>query len=200
MHRLSSSFILGYHGCDQAVGEGILGGTSFRPSKNKYDWLGPGIYFWESNPLRGLDFAREASGRRSSQIKKPFVIGAIIDLGMCLDLTTTGGLEWVKIAYKSFTEVAAKGSMPIPKNSGDGLRRNLDCAVITHLHSIIATARMPQIDTVKGIFTEGEPVYPGAGFAQKTHIQICVCNPACIKGVFRVPSEQLQEIETNSTT
>lgn len=37
-----------------------------------------------------------------------------------------------------------------------------------------------------GVFVEGEPIYPGAGFDAKTHVQICVCDPACIKGVFRV--------------
>jgi len=39
--------------------------------------------------------------------------------------------------------------------------------------------------------TEGEPIYESAGFYSKTHVQIAVCNPACIKGVFRVPKEQL---------
>lgn len=47
-------------------------------------------------------------------------------------------------------------------------------------------------DTVKGIFTEGEPAYENAGFAEKTHVQICVRNQDCIKGVFRVPDSQLQ--------
>ena len=34
----------------------------------------------------------------------------------------------------------------------------------------------------------GEPIYKTAGFYTKTHVQIAVCNPACIKGV---PKEQL---------
>ena len=34
------------------------------------------------------------------------------------------------------------------------------------------------------IFWEGKPLYPNAGFAEKNHIQICVCNPNCIKGYF----------------
>ena len=49
----------------------------------------------------------------------------------------------------------------------------------------------PSIDTVRGVFVEGEPVYEGAGFRAKTHIQICVCNISSIKGVFRVPEDQL---------
>ena len=47
------------------------------------------------------------------------------------------------------------------------------------------------IASVRGAFVEGEPVYEGAGFREKTHIQICVCNTFNIKGVFRVPEEQL---------
>ena len=52
---------------------------------------------------------------------------------------------------------------------------------------------MPAIDTLKGVFTEGKPVYPGAGFNEKTHIQIVVRNHRCIKGVFRVAREELNQ-------
>ncbi len=45
MHRLSASFILGYHGCRKSVGEKLLAGADFEPSDNAYDWLGPGVYF-----------------------------------------------------------------------------------------------------------------------------------------------------------
>ena len=62
MHRLTSAFVLGYHGCDHSVGERLLAGTAFKLSDNDYDWLGPGIYFWEANPLRGLEFAQEYHG------------------------------------------------------------------------------------------------------------------------------------------
>ena len=81
MHRLSSCFVLGYHGCDTDVGEQLLAGEAFQPSDNDYDWLGPGIYVWEANPRRGLEFATEAMRRRGSGISQPFVIGAVIDLG-----------------------------------------------------------------------------------------------------------------------
>jgi hypothetical protein len=190
LHRLSSSFILGYHGCDVDVGEQLLAGTAFAHSNNDYDWLGPGIYFWEANPQRGLEFAKE-SKRRGSSISKPFVIGAVIELGLCLDLTTSSGLEWVKIAYESLHEVTRAASLTLPSNSNDQLRRNLDCAVIRRLHTILEAQKQPAIDTLKGVFTEGERVYPGAGFREKTHIQIAVRNSRCIKGVFRVPSDQL---------
>ena len=192
MHRLTSAFILGYHGCDKEVGARLLAGVAFQPSDNDYDWLGPGIYFWESNPLRGLEFATEASKRKRSGIEKPFVIGAVIELGLCLDLTTSNGLDWLRIAHASLVDVTRAAKLNLPSNSKDKLRRNLDCAVIRRLHKILEVQNLPPIDTLKGVFTEGEPAYPGSGFAEKTHIQIAVRNPTCIKGVFRVPADQLR--------
>ena len=189
MHRLASAFVLGYHGCDRRVGERLLQGDAFHPSNNEYDWLGSGIYFWEANPSRALDFAGEASRRRPDEIHEPFVIGAVIELGLCLDLTTTSGVDWIRIAFRSLTSVLSAGGRPLPENSSDRFRRPLDCAVILRLHGIFEAEGLSPVDTVRGVFTEGPPVYPGAGVNEKTHSQIAVRNPRCIKGVFRVRPE-----------
>ncbi|MBY0511932.1 MAG: hypothetical protein K2P94_17490 [Rhodospirillaceae bacterium] len=191
MHRLSFGFVLGYHGCDEAVGLKLLNGRPFKQSTNEYDWLGPGIYFWEANPVRGLKFAKEASKRPASKIKKPFVVGAVIDLGYCLDLTTHGGIETVRQGHNSLLQSVSASSSRLPENGPSLLKRHLDCAVIRRVHSIVETSKLPRFDTVRGIFTEGRPIYPTAGFDEKTHIQIAVCNPDCIKGVFRVPKNHL---------
>lgn len=71
------------------------------------------------------------------------------------------------------------------------LLRKLDCAVINHLHQVRVSAGLPSFDTVRGFFLEGDRIYPGAGFLEKTHVQICVRNLDCIKGVFRVPENHL---------
>lgn len=172
MHQLAASFVLGYHGCDRSVGERILKGEPFKQSNNDYDWLGPGIYFWEANPLRGLDFAREAKTRKASKIKKPFVIGAVTFLGLCLDLTTTAGIEQVRAAHKSLIGLTTAGQfdLPINWNAADGLLRPLDCAVIQMVHTIRRDRGEQPIDTVKGVFIEGGPVYAGSGFHEKAHI------------------------------
>lgn len=39
-------------------------------------------------------------------------------------------------------------------------------------------------DSIRGAFIEGKRIYPNSGFYEKTHIQICVRNPNCIKGYF----------------
>jgi hypothetical protein len=187
---LASSFVLGYHGCDRKVAERVLSGAAFRPSQNDFDWLGHGVYFWEANPARGLEFAREAP-RRGHRIANPTVIGAVIDLGLCLDLTTLLGIHHVQAAHGRLVEMAAAAGYDLPQNGPDLLRRNLDCAVIEVLHDIRKDSGETPIDTVRGVFLEGSPIFEGSGFYAKTHIQICVCNPACIKGVFRVPKDQL---------
>lgn len=73
------------------------------------------------------------------------------------------------------------------------MARYLDRAVIEYLHAARATQDQPPFDTVRALFPESKPLYPGAGFLAKTHIQICVRNPAMIKGVFRVPQTHFTE-------
>ena len=188
MHALATSFILGYHGCDASVAERLLSGKPFRQSTNDYDWLGHGVYFWEVNPRRGLEFARElAKSERGKKIKVPAVVGAVIDLGLCLDLTTSAGITQVRTAHRELDKIAKAAGVDLPKNSEDQLRHNLDCAVIQALHGIRDASGEPSVDTVKGVFLEGKRVYRTAGFYEKTHVQVCVRNLNCIKGVFRVP-------------
>jgi hypothetical protein len=182
---------LGYHGCDAAIAERLLRNRPFTPSQNIYDWLGEGIYFWESNPLRGLEFARESSKRSGSRIMKSTVVGAVIDLGLCLDLTTSRGLQLTKTAFLRLQQVSHQAGKPLPQNQSDGLRHNLDCAVINYLHRLQAEENKPAFDTVKGIFIETPDLYPGSAFGAKNHIQIAVRNQDCIKGVFRVPNSHL---------
>lgn len=165
-------------------------GEPFRPSDNDYDWLGPGVYFWEANPRRGLDYARELSRleRGKDKVRSPAVVGAIIDLGLCLDLTTQTGIERVRRAHARLKQ--AHGA-PLPRNSKDRLRRNLDCAVIRIVHQLRAEQGEPPFESVRGLFIEGKPLHPTSGFYAKTHVQICVCDPAAIKGVFRVADRYL---------
>lgn len=186
MHRLSSSFVLAYHGCDAVIADKLLSGEPFKKSQNEYDWLGPGVYFWEANPQRGAEFASSLSKLKRGKVKQPTVVGAVIDLGLCLDLTTSSSSKPLIIAHQKLAEIHKKADRPLPNNSSDMMRRNLDCAVIRTLHKIREDDKELPIDTVKGAFIEGEPIYPDSAFRTQTHIQICVCNSDCIKGVFRV--------------
>ena len=134
--------------------------------------------------------------RKGSRTKQPFVIGAVISLGLCLDLTTTAGIDQMRAVHRMLPDMAAAGRFEMPGSPSSTLLRPLDRAVIQALHKIREERGETAIDTVKGIFIEGEPIYPGSGFYEKTHVQIAVCNPECIKGVFRVSATQLRSIET----
>lgn len=193
MYGTQPSFVLGFHGCDHAVAEAVFAGKMFlRASQNDYDWLGHGIYFWENDPLRAHLFAETVMKRHKSGIQNPSVIGAVIDLGACLNLIESSTLQLVKAGYQTLLYAANQSGVPMPANkqpssSGFDLTlRHLDCAVIETIHEMRNETKYPAFDTVRGVFWEGSDLYPNAGFKEKNHIQICVRNPNCIKGYFRV--------------
>jgi hypothetical protein len=188
------SFVLGFHGCDRVVGEAILSGKiDLNPSQNDYDWLGSGAYFWENNPERALDFARMLAGmkRRSvSNIREPFVLGAVLDLGHCLNLLDHRALVVLREQYDELAKFFHEAGLELPTNSPlrsgeDLILRRLDRAVIESLHLRREKLSLPPYDSVRGVFLEGPELYPNAGFRAKNHIQICIRNPRCVLGYFR---------------
>jgi len=180
-----------------------LGGSPFLLSLRDYDWLGAGTYFWENDAIRAYHWAKEP--RRN--FDWPSVVGAAIELGHCLDLTTQAGIEAVKVAHGQFIQMAKKEGVPVPVNvdpsthpDGDRVIRRLDCAVMNYLFEIAQTAQdsdptAQPYTTVRALFPEGRKLYPGAGFRAKTHIQLCVREPEQILGVFRIPEWQRKELE-----
>lgn len=162
------------------------------PSTNKHDWLGQGFYFWENNYERALDFAINPPGKK--KFSKPSVLGAVLDLQHCLDLLDTKYLRLVKESYQIY-ELSYQGNeLELPQNkpgsrNADLLIRELDCAVIENVHRKLEGNK--PFDSARGMFVEGNPLYPGAGFHEKNHIQICIRNPNCIKGFF-VPREEVE--------
>lgn len=178
------NLILGYHGCEKDLAKAIiLGERSMEPSINKYDWLGSGIYFWEGDSQRALEFARD-----TKKCSEPFVVGAILNLGYCLDLTYRQDLNLLKFAWESVimpsigegitNKASRKGE------NGELMLRYLDCYVINALHEFNRSNGIREFDSVRGAFWEGEEVYPTAGFREKSHIQLCIRNLDCIQGFF----------------
>jgi len=200
LYRRLPGIILGFHGCDEEVGENLLRGRGpkhLTASENLYDWLGSGIYFWENDPLRALEFAQDAVGNprlTRGKIRKPFVVGAIIDLGLCLNLLDRTCLAEAEEAFLFLEQVNEVLDAAMPQNKGpDRAARFLDRAVIETLHKTRerlnkrpgSKGKYPRYDTVRGAFWEGGDLYPNAGFGKKNHIQIAVRTSACIKGYFR---------------
>lgn len=190
MYDRRSNLIYGFHGLDEDIGRRIINGEEeLRASKNHYDWLGHGVYFWENSVVRARKWATAQSERKDTSVKKPFAIGAVLDLGNCLDLLDQKGLDWVKDAYEYLIDDLNAEAKDLPinapwsKNDIDFKKRELDCAVIRYAVKMAEELNEP-FDSVRAAFWEGNELYPSAGFKEFNHIQIAIINPECIKGVF----------------
>lgn len=182
MYQTLPNIVLGFHGCSRETYEKVLyEHEELSSSTNDYDWLGNGIYFWENSYSRAVEWAQTHKSN-----KEPSVVGAVIDLGFCLNLSDYGCTNALKMAYNQLKCESIDAETDLPQNSGkiDKPLRRLDCAVIERLHRLNQDLRRPAYDSVRGIFYEGGPIYPDSGIFEKTHIQICVRNPNCIKGYF----------------
>lgn len=188
------AFVLGFHGCDRETAERVVaGGSHLRTSRNDYDWLGHGIYFWENDPVRAKQWARAKARRpkRAGRRYEPAVVGATIDLGECLNLLDVTSNKLLESGYEFLEAAQKKLGLPMPENHDvpgdpDVLLRKLDCAVINALHELIARLKQTPFDTVRAAFIEGMPVYPNSTFRRKNHVQICVRDRHAIKGYFHI--------------
>lgn len=68
------------------------------------------------------------------------MVGAILDLGYCLNLTDYRSAEVLKLGYSLLETYRSLSDMEMPENrkgrsQTDLLLRNLDCAVIQQIHT-----------------------------------------------------------------
>lgn len=197
MYSSRTNLIIGFHGCDEKVADKLLNYPhNIEISEKPFDWLGHGFYVWENNYERALQWAKEKE--KKGKIQKASVIGVVCTLDHCLDLMDTEFIDVLSHYYglmeRDFNELGQE----LPENKDvsndrnkDKLIRELDCAVIEYLHHKIKDAiqqngntELKEFDTVRGVFMEGGPAFPGAGIQKKSHIQICIRNMECIKGFF----------------
>jgi hypothetical protein len=186
MSEYQSFDVIGFHGCDREVGLKLLNGKEeVMPSLNDWDWLGPGSYFWEGDPSRSLAYSTENSqGKQKNKTAAeiPFVLGAIIELGNCLNLVESESLKILAEAYERMNKMMTDNNLPLPVNTE--ANRALDCAVIRFIHKANKTEGKQPYDSIRCAFPEGKEAYPGAKITSRLHIQICICNADCIKGYF----------------
>ena len=140
--------------------------------------------------------------KNRGKLDKPSVLGVVFQLNHCLDFTDSAFIEILSQYYhfmkEEFRSIDKK--LPINRNhSSDKYQglifRDLDCAVIEYIHEetdkkiksqieINGFSDLKRFDTTRGVFTEGGPAFEGAGIQSKNHIQICIRNTNCIKGLF----------------
>lgn len=189
--------VIGYHGCDEQVATDMLAGKGrLEFSQNDYDWLGKGIYFWEHGPTRAHEWARSRPGT-GARIKNPSVIGAIIQLGNCFDLLDVRNTMLLRDLYPHFKASFERNGLQMPENKSvvkagdnDHVLRYLDCAFLNWFADWNLSNGGRPVDTVRCVFSEGEPAFEGSKIMLKSHIQVAVRNPECIVGYFRPETHQ----------
>lgn len=202
----SQNIVFAFHGCDKSIADEVFNNqVRLKNSTNTHDWLGHGVYFWQDDPARALDWAKN-----DVKASEPAVVGAVLHLGKCLDLLNFRTASYVKDLHGSMCQNLADKGIVIPRNlkkPGSDFfgGRGLDCAVIQYVHTVVEDSIVDQMgidrgksnakkliqnhpdyyDSVRGMFPEGRELYENAGFREKNHIQICVRNPNCILGYFK---------------
>lgn len=206
IYRNRPNLTIGFHGCDEEVRNQLVNlPNTVKKSQETYDWLGNGFYLWENNYERALQWAKDKQKRGS--LKTPSVVGVVYLLDYCLDFTDSEFIDILSNYYKLLKEDLKVSGKSVPINRDlpndmyhDLILRELDCAVIEYLHQKIdekikqdivnnGFSELYPFDTVRGMFTEGGPVFEGAGIQTKNHIQVCIRNLNCIKGFF-IPRQQ----------
>ena len=201
MYDVKSNLTIGFHGCEASVrDELLLNPNRIKFSQKPFDWLGHGLYFWENNYERAWQWAIDKKAR--GNIAKPAVVGAVLQLGHCCDFLESHYIDLLAIYYRLLDTVYQSKGIELPENKDaptdlhkDKLLRYLDCAVIELMHAELnmkinddaglnGISNYKSYDSVRGAFFEGGPAFEGSGIFAKTHIQVCIRNPNCIKGFF----------------
>jgi hypothetical protein len=198
--------LIAYHGCDITTRDDLVSGRlkQLNQSNNKYDWLGPGAYFFEGDVERALLFAQAAYNNPTKRytakpIATPAAVGAILQVQSWLDMTTQAGIKEFSMAYQFLAAgLVAEGKKP-PQNApadntdADIIYRALDNAVFTWLHHARASRNPPSppFQAVRAAFHQGPEVAPTSGFHASTHIQISLRDNNCVKGWFLPDGSEL---------
>lgn len=176
------AIVVGFHACKRPFAEALVRGdvslAEWKPSANRYDWLGKGIYFWERNKRRAKEWA-------ANNVKgDAAVIQAEIELGSCLDLADFEYLDQIRNAYDRQVLEYELAGRKLPVNRSAKLR-DLDRVVIDYFveYTESVSGGTFEFDTVCSPFEEGDPLFPGSLIRDQNHVQIAVRNSAMIKAI-----------------
>jgi len=170
---------IGYHGTSVERAERILAG-GFLTSRNDYDWLGDGAYFFQDSPSRAWEWARDRFGADAA------VLGAEIDLTDCLDLLDP---EWHDVVREAHTELVERlHRMGFPELRQTNGAHRLDRVVLNDACTRLIERGIP-VRSVRGTFIEGEPLFPGSALFTRAHTQIAIRNTSAIQRLWRVEQQ-----------
>lgn len=120
-----------------------------------------GNIFLGAESRSGIGVCNRCGGKEtknSGAISTPFVIGAIIELGNCLNLLEPNSISIVKEAHTSLKKMISESGQRMPVNKG--ANRQLDCAVIQMVHETNKRENLTPYDSIRCAFVEGIPIYP----------------------------------------
>ncbi len=161
--------VKGFHGTKKEYAANSVFTHQFHKSHESDDWLGHGMYFWEDDPGRAIEWATFKYGEEAA------VVEVSINLGRCLDLTVLSYTDYVRIAYEKYTEKMRNEGKDITNYEIDS--HVLDCSVLNYL-----TSELFCVDTIRAPFDIGEPIYPGSYLHKGSHIQLVVLNESNLIG------------------
>lgn len=194
--------IRGFHGTTASVARTILSSGRITISRNDYDWLGRGSYFFQDAPLRAWKWSHHWVAPRARDL--PAVIAADISLEHCFDLLDLANWRYLLRARQlrpaGLTQrppvVRDPASQrfhiisPAPVAGIPGLNF-VDCAVVK-LAVRLLRRQGKTIHSVRGAFIEGQQLYDNSYFFDHSHVQIAVLDPTAI-----VPGS-LASLDTNA--
>lgn len=165
-----------YHGTTAEAAEAILR-EGFKTSENTYDWLGDGIYFFQGPPERAREWAVE-------HCADPAVIGCEIAIVDFLDLTNPEWTRFLTEQYDQYLTHCREVGEELPVQRGKAHR--LDREVINYSVGALRREGVP-VRGVRGVFIEGDVVYPDSAIYALAHVQIAVLDATVIRSIELVP-------------
>ncbi|WP_420129993.1 hypothetical protein [Longimicrobium sp.] len=167
---------IGFHGTSEEAAQRILA-SRFEISRNEYDWLGDGAYFFQDAPVRAMEWARQRFGDNAA------VIGAEIDLEDCIDLLDVPWHAEIARVYPRYLVEGEQQGRSLPRQSAGAHRRDRD--VMNYLIDLLEEKNRA-VSGVRAAFSEGEPAFPDSALLDRSHVQIAIRAPEAILRSWRL--------------
>lgn len=195
---ITGELLLAYHGCDVTTRDDLISRriNMLDPSRNTYDWLGPGIYFFENDLRRAMNFATESAAHPARMytrrpIATPAAVGAVICVNSCLDMSNQTGLNEFSLVLSALQQT---GSTLASNDVSNPLLRRLNNQVFATMHALRAADGNDAYDMIRSAFVQGAPLGDAhSGFNQDNHVQLAVLNAETIVGWFMPPGSRLMD-------
>lgn len=192
-----------YHGTTKELAERILSEQRFLISQNPYDWLGPGVYFYQESPIKALVWAQRFSIDEKSRGSEPAVLEVEIDLSKSFDIFKPENQAVLReVHQKTSGEPVSRQKRPVLRRI-DGQRFHVfesrpldhdrlvgnnfvDAVTVGRALQMMATRCNLRYDCARYFFWEGMEAYAGSYFYDHSNIQLCIIGPDDADGQFYV--------------